>query len=326
MPGSSRASTISSFAIQDYVEMLKLQRYKSSMRKSYYSAWRTFNEFFVQLDVRPKEWEDRLTLFVGYLIRSKHKSATINSYVSAIKAVLREDKVKISEDRFLLSSLIRACKVKNDRVKARLPIQGELLWSILRQMQVMFDQQQYLAKLYKAMAMSAYFGMLRIGEIAKSQHTIMAKDLRIGRNKNKIMYILRSSKTHAKSDHLQIVKISQKVAFRSVKKEKHRGKSQSIEVCPYTILREYVGIRPWYRAFTEQFFVFSDNAAITPEHFRNILRKCLAKIGLDVQLYDTHSLRIGRTVDLLALGYSVETIKKLGRWKSNAVFANLRNY
>ena len=33
-----------------------------------------------------------------------------------------------------------------------------------------------------------------------------------------------------------------------------------------------------------------------------------------------HGIRLGHVTDLLNLGVSVETIKKLGRWKSNAVY------
>ena len=37
-----------------------------------------------------------------------------------------------------------------------------------------------------------------------------------------------------------------------------------------------------------------------------------------------HGLRAGRAVDLLRMGVSFETIKKLGHWKSNIVYEYLR--
>ena len=49
------------------------------------------------------------------------------------------------------------------------------------------------------------------------------------------------------------------------------------------------------------------------------------EVWFDDTLYGTHSLRSGRTCDLYKLGLSVETIKKIGRWKSNAVFRYLKN-
>ena len=52
--------------------------------------------FLCLTDVKPSKWEDRVTVFVVHLIQSNHQSARICSYISAIKAVLNEDKVKIS--------------------------------------------------------------------------------------------------------------------------------------------------------------------------------------------------------------------------------------
>ena len=57
----------------------------------------------------------------------------------------------------------------------------------------------------------------------------------------------------------------------------------------------------------------------------NHLKFMLQKLKLNADLYNVHSLRIGHCGDLLKMGVSVETIKKIGRWKSNAVFNYLRN-
>ena len=46
-------------------------------------------------------------------------------------------------------------------------------------------------------------------------------------------------------------------------------------------------------------------------------------IGLEEVNYDTHSLRIGCAKDLQKAGLSVESIKDIGRWKSNAVYQYL---
>ena len=94
---------------------------------------------------------------------------------------------------------------------------------------------------------------------------------------------------------------------------------------PFSILCDYVNLRPPTVSDAEQFFVFSDNAAVKPDQLRKILRLLIRNIGLQPELYNIHSLRIGRCRDLLKLGLSIETIKKIGRWRSNAVFAYLRN-
>ena len=75
----------------------------------------------------------------------------------------------------------------------------------------------------------------------------------------------------------------------------------------------------------EQFFIFADRSPVKPQHIRNTLRDLLDTLGLNSVLYDVHSLRIGRTCDLEKFGYSIQTIKSMGRWKSNAVYRYLKN-
>ena len=57
----------------------------------------------------------------------------VKSYISAIKAVLSMNNIKIVEDRYLLCSLVKACRLKNDVVKTRLPIQKAMLGVILKE-------------------------------------------------------------------------------------------------------------------------------------------------------------------------------------------------
>ena len=133
-------------------------------------------------------------LFVGHLVESKRQSSTIKSYISAIKTVLRGDGVDINEDRYLLNSLTKACKLHSDTLSIRLPIQKGLLTLILSQTSHHFQIQPYLASLYRAIFSSCNYGLLRISEAALSKHTVKAMDIHIGRNKGKLKFILRSSK------------------------------------------------------------------------------------------------------------------------------------
>ena len=57
-----------------------------------------------------------MVLFTGFLIENRLQSGTVKSYLSTIQAVLWENNIKLNEDLFLLSSLTRACKLRNDRV------------------------------------------------------------------------------------------------------------------------------------------------------------------------------------------------------------------
>ena len=307
--------------MQNIVDKLKGERNRSSTKANYYGIWKNFNEFFIRLDAKPSTWEERLVLFVGFLINQKKKSTTIRSYVSAIKAVLRDDGEEINEDTFLIKSLTRACKLVNDRVCNKLPIRRGLLSLILKELEKLYGErsQDYLHTLYSAIFSTAYFGFFRIGEVACSQHVIKAKDVHIGKNKKKMMFVLHTSKTHGLDAKPQIVKISS-----SDLNANHQMKNIDT-FCPFEILEKFVTSRRLRRREDEQFFIFSDGTPVQPSHCRTLLKDILSKIGLQNSLYGFHSLRGGRAVDMLSMKISVETIKTLGRWKSGAVYTYLKN-
>ena len=63
----------------------------------------------------------------------------VKSYISAIKAILKEDGVKITEDQYTLAALIRACRIKNNRLASRMPIQSSMLSVLLSQIKFKYN-------------------------------------------------------------------------------------------------------------------------------------------------------------------------------------------
>ena len=170
---SSTSSTISTSTIEDIIDHLKYQKFRGSTRKNYTSVWKSFNQFYIQLDKKPKCWEDRITLFVGYLIHHKGaKSQTVKSYLSVIRATLKNDGIKLNEDLFLLNSLTKACKLQNDTFRVRLPIQKPLLAEILKIVRGLFHDQQYLSILFQTLFATSYFGLFRVSELTKGEHAV----------------------------------------------------------------------------------------------------------------------------------------------------------
>ena len=76
-----------------------------------------------------------MTLFIAHKIGQGMQSATVKSYVSAIKKLLVDDGYPWDDQKVLLGSLTKACKIINDRVYTRLPIQCSLLEMILFEVQ-----------------------------------------------------------------------------------------------------------------------------------------------------------------------------------------------
>ena len=157
-------------------------------------------------------WEEKTALFGAYLVENGVQSSTLKSYFSAIKHILKLDGYNWDDKKVLLSSLVRSCKLVNDTVKTRLPIQKGLLEMILFELNRKFcgnnnNQQPYLALLYQAIFCLGYYGMLRVGELAAGNHCIKACNIHVGNNKDKILIVLYSSKTHGKESRPQKVKI-----------------------------------------------------------------------------------------------------------------------
>ena len=245
------------------------------------------------------------------------QSGTVKSYISAIKKTLLNDGYVWDDSKVLLSSLTRACKIVNDRIKTRLPIQCGLLELILFEIERQLNKQPYNCCMYKTLFAIGYYGLMRAGELTASPHVMKAKDVHVGLNKDKILIVLYTSKTHDRSS------VPQKIRITSNQIEKS-GNYAKRHFCLFKLMQEFVQRRPSYLEETEQFFVFADHSPVAPEQARQLLKKVIGLLGLNEQLYDLHSMRIGRTNDLRKFLYSVEEIRRMGRWKSNCVYKYLR--
>ena len=179
--------------------------------------------------------------------------------------------------------------------------------------------QPYCLTLFSAMFAAAYYGLLRIGEVAKGPHVILAKNVQIGVNKPKLLFMLETSKTHTKGNKPQMVKIESKKI-----KQGNNSDVKYDSNCPFKLLQEFITVRPLSINKSEQFFVYSDQSPVTQSQTRETFSTAVNLVGLNPNAYSFHCFRSGRASGLLKLGFSVKTIKKIGRWKSHAVFTYLR--
>ena len=295
------------------------RQHRDSTAKNYLSVWRQFNKFLINLDSKPALWEDRTTLFIGHLINNGMQSSSVKSYVSAIKKTLVLDGYNWDDNLVLIRSLANACKIINDQVRTHLPIHCRLLEIILYELIRYFskDNQWYLEVLYKALFAISYYGLMRVGEVTYSPHVLRAKNVHLASNKDKLLLILYSSKTHDEASRPQKIKITSN-------RDDKTGHYLHRHFCPFALMREYLNIRGSYVHDDEPFFVFRDKSAVLPSHARRILKLIISRLGLNDSLYGMHSFRIGRTTDLIKFGYSVEQVKLLGRWKSNVIYKYIR--
>ena len=320
--GSSISSRISTNSLRNILERLKNQQNQNSTNSTYFRIWRQFNNFIIRLDTKPSSWEERVTLFVAELIDRGLQSQSIKTYVSGIKRILSNDGYIWDENKLLLGSLFRATKLINDSVKTRLPIQHGLLELILFELERVYGlkSQYYLELLYKAIFVLGYYGLMRAGELMKTDaadHTIKARNIHIASNKEKLLIILYSSKTHNKINIPQKIKITSNTQESFTNCQRH--------FCPFTVIRQYIAQRGTKICTSdENFFVFKDKSPVTASGTRIVLQTILKNLGLNETLYGLHSFRIGRCTDLMKYNYSISEIKRMARLRSNVVFKYMR--
>ena len=126
--------------------------------------------------------------------------------------------------------------------------------------------------MYKALFSLAYYGLLRVGELTTGNHSVKAKDVHIGQNKDKMLFVLYTSKTHGLGSVPQEIKISANASLKDRIQKK-------LLFCPFQLSREYLAIRGNYQSDTEPFFVFKNKEPVTPSHACLTLRKMLLDIG-----------------------------------------------
>ena len=57
---------------------------------------------------------------------------TVQSYISAIRSVLTDINIFVDEDKYLLRSLTRACRLQNDRIVNRFAIQKGMMELLIK--------------------------------------------------------------------------------------------------------------------------------------------------------------------------------------------------
>ena len=119
----------------------------------------------------------------------------------------------------------------------------------------------FLASLYQTLFCTTYFGLLRVSEVTKGEHPVLARDVHIGTNKKKFLLILRTSKTHGLGTSPQMVKIP---ATNMSKGLKEKPKNMTNLPCPYKLLNDYEQRRGKYASESEPFFIFADKTPVTP--------------------------------------------------------------
>lgn len=313
----SDSSRLSTEFLERVVQELEVRAVEDSTLATYMTVWHGFNNFYIELDNRDITWEHRLELYVAYLVVNKVQEATIKTYISGIKYVGQLIGVKLDSEKCRFHALVKAARIKNGKIKMRLPI--KLLNRMIEEVPRLkrFKNQPYLVKLYRAIFAVAYYGLLRVSEITGSKHLLKSRDMHLAQDRPKVQMRIWTAKNKKRGTWLDDLKIEGlldcKACFpSSIERSTYR-------FCPVHLIKQFHSVR-LATPGDYQFFCFADGSPIPQVQLRNTIKEVLDSIGIGRNTHNGQSFRSGRACDLRKLNYSIRDIKFFGRWHGNSVF------
>ncbi|KAJ8307959.1 hypothetical protein KUTeg_014489 [Tegillarca granosa] len=259
-------------------------------------AWRQYDEQFrLRRAKKPSKSWARLDLDLWLLFISA--STPLNNPSQKFNIGTKElaDKPKVNK---LLEGLRRSGKSKDTRAPITLPILTQLPRAL-----VCICFSSYEAKLFHAAFTLAFFGFLRVGEIAlsncksNSSTVLSISDISIQNSMLKVKIRFSKTDQFGKTTTLYIDSVPSSV------------------VCPVNAMKAYLSVRP---AASNILFCHSDCKPLTQYQFSSVLKKCLKFLNLPTQQFKSHSFRIGAASLASMKNIPPNVIQSWGRWKSDA--------
>ena len=251
-------------------------------------------------------------MFISYCFEQGYAPSTISTYVSGISFHHKVRGLHDPANSFIVRKLLEGCKRACGHDDIRAPITDSILQKLYSTLSnICFSS--YECSLFRAAYLLAYFGLMRVSELAytsalQPDRPLLYSDLQITRGSKALLISIRTSKTNQRGPPTTIRVPS----------------SASDTLCAVKAMQDYLGKRPIGQEH-KYLFCHANGAPLTRSQFSGVLAKAIQSIGLPVHIYTSHSFRIGRASVLAANGVPHEDIKKLGRWKSATYLRYIRN-
>ena len=207
-------------------------------RKTYQTGWEAFGQFRQQTST---EFQDHpataadIRRFIAWLSLRSKASTTIATYVAAVGYMHKIQGWPDPTRDFLVTKLLEGCRRDRPSVDSRLPISIPMLSTIVRSLPVICTS-LYEAKLFTAAFLVAFFGFMRIGELAVNAKSIVQpsvlkfSDIQFDHFKEYAAISFPRSKNNQKGPP-QVIHV------------KKASDSNSL-ICPVKALAAFVEIRP----------------------------------------------------------------------------------
>ena len=275
-----------------------------STKNCYTRAWELFGMCMVALNLTFRGLIDlplhysKILLYIGFLHMNGYSSSTITTYVSALGYIHKIKGLVNPTTMLVVQKALSAANKLNPSVDSRLPI----TLTILEQLNLALCHTvscPYNRVLLQAMNTTAFYGLMRIGEITTDTDggiSLMLSNITIF--KTYIVLKITKFKYNLKRQPFDIVLCRQ----------------AQLSICPFTSLINYLkyrGLKPG------PLFCFPNMQPISRDFFISKLNMNLTFCGLNIKLYKSHSYRIGGASYYASMGLSDEELRLLGRWKGD---------
>ena len=271
-------------------------------KKAYDRSMKKFLDFCQKFNIKEKFpfSSDIILQYISFLNLQKVPSQSIMPMLSAISYKHKINDLPDPCKSFKVAQILNALKKDANPVKQKLPITLTLLNKIVSAIYKL-GLSNYEALLFRTMFLMQFFFALRIGEFTESRHNLSVEEISL---KDDSITINFKSYKHSTDmiDSPHIV---------------HKSKEGP---CPVEALKNYISLRGKNPG---PLFIIH-NKSIKRSNYNRIFKLLLKSLGENESQYSSHSFRAGATTYWSNKGLSELQIKRLGRWKSNAIFKYLR--
>ena len=283
--------------------------------KTYGTAVCSFNNFrkLYRLDLIWLAPLDSLAQFIAYLSHKGMSASTVATYISGLSHCHKLNDLQDNTQSFIIKKLLEGMRRKYpQRTDIMAPIFIQLLKHLILALRRVCGS-NYESLVFSTAFSIAYFGMLRVSEIAvnsrsdESGHALNLDDVSFSENCNTLHIRLLSSKTDQKHRSVTLFV----------------SKQPDSDLCPVRLLQSFLKLRFSGLNGSNKLFVHVDGACLSKYQFSSVLQMCLQFCDIPLHIR-SHSFRIGRATDLARFGVEDDHIKQCGRWSSDSYLRYIR--
>ena len=249
--------------------------------------------------------------FVVHLVNKGFAPSIVTTYMSAISYMHKCTNLPDPTSDFLVKKTLIGARNLLGEPDKRKPFSLNSLHDIVSALD-RINISTFEREKYKAMFVTMFYGLIRIGEV-----TIHRKS-----DNNKVLQLDDVTFYHKQRLSSMIIEFRQFKHSDPTSSASIKLVAINTEHCPVNRLYNYIAIRGQQQG---PLFTNENGAPVTSSQFSSVFNSCLKIRGLDKNTYKPHCFRFGGATYYAQLGMNDDLLQRFGRWKSQAYKKYIRN-